>query len=411
MLTEFHSYQDSVRWRLVPAGVEIEGSGVERTRGAPITVTRVWEKYAVEINRVAREWRVPCALIIATICTESGGRADAVRLEPGYISDEATPQKVSSGLMQTLLSTAREALQMSFDRAWLLQPANSIRAGTAYIARQAKLTGFDPPLVAAAYNAGQLAHQNGSQNRWKLRQYPIGTGAHCDRFVQFFNDAVFVLGRHSLAPAIGLESLLGTTAPTPRRTPVAPKADSRMLSGPDWVSQFPASRAIDDLEITFRGKVERFLGALRSAGATVTISSTCRPPQRAYLMHWAWRIAKEGYDPQKVPSLEGVTINWWHGDAARSRQAAQAMVNGYGINNLKVPPALTSRHIQGLAIDMDIAWQGQLKIKQADSSIRLITSTPTDGANGDLIEVGKTYGVIHFINVAKDRPHWSTDGK
>lgn len=106
-LAEFHGYKDSVRWRLVPAGVEVEGSGVERTRSVAKTVTRVWETYAADINRTARARRVPCALIVATICTESGGRADAVRLEPGYKSDESTPHKVSPGLMQTLISTAR----------------------------------------------------------------------------------------------------------------------------------------------------------------------------------------------------------------------------------------------------------------------------------------------------------------
>src|SRR3712207_1929536 len=135
-LTEFHGYKDSVRWRLVPAGVEIEGSGVERTRSVAKTVGRVWEAYAADINRTARARRVPCALIVATICTESGGRADAVRLEPGYKSDEETPHKVSPGLMQTLISTAREALQMSVDRRWLLEGPNSIEAGGAGIAEQ-----------------------------------------------------------------------------------------------------------------------------------------------------------------------------------------------------------------------------------------------------------------------------------
>jgi len=207
-LTEFHGYRDSVRWRVVPAGVEIEGSGVERTRGVPATARRVWEAYAADINRAAKDKSVPCALVIATICTESGGKADALRLEPRYVSDEKTPNKVSPGLMQTLISTAREAVQMSLDRNWLLVAANSILAGTTYIAHQAKDTQLDPPLVAAAYNAGRLTHQPGAQNRWKLRQYPIGTGAHCDRFVRFFNDAVFLLQDHPTRPAVGLEALL-----------------------------------------------------------------------------------------------------------------------------------------------------------------------------------------------------------
>ena len=156
-LTDFHGFEDSVRWRLTPNGVEIDGSGVERTKGSPRTVTQVWETYGDAINRTARARRVPCALIVACICTESGGKADAVRLEPGYSSDEKTPNKVSPGLMQTLISTAREELQMSVDRNWLLDAANSIEAGTADIAQQAKLPSLDPPLVAAAYNPGRLA--------------------------------------------------------------------------------------------------------------------------------------------------------------------------------------------------------------------------------------------------------------
>jgi hypothetical protein len=270
LLTEFHTYQDSIRWRLVPAGVEIEGSGVERTQGVPKTVTRVWEAYAAAINRVAQVRGVPCALIIATICTESGGRAEAVRLEPGYVSDELTPHKVSPGLMQTLISTAREAMRMSLDRRWLLQPENSIEAGTAYIARQGRETRFDPPLVAAAYNAGKLVYQPGQQNRWKLRQYPLGSGAHCDRFVRFFNDAVFVLNRHPIRPTVGLEGLLRGQPPvstpanreTQRASPIAivfgPKANQTDLT--------PYSRQVlEDI--------------LRAAGLKqATISSTSRTP-------------------------------------------------------------------------------------------------------------------------------------
>jgi len=82
-LTEFHGFEDSVRWRLTRDGVDIEGTGVERTTGAPTTVTSVWERYSREINEATRNTRVPCALVVATICTESGGKADAVRLEPG----------------------------------------------------------------------------------------------------------------------------------------------------------------------------------------------------------------------------------------------------------------------------------------------------------------------------------------
>ena len=223
-LGDFHGFEDSVRWRMTASGVEVEGSGIERSKGQPVTVTRIWSRYADAVNAAARAYRVPAELIVATIATESAGRADAVREEPGYTSDEATPNRVSVGLTQTLISTAREAMQMSFGRDWLLEPANAIEAGTAYIAQQARQTALDPPLVAAAYNAGALKHQTGAQNRWKLRQYPIGTGAHLDRFVGFFNDAVTVLSSTSPAPSLSMSDVLGGNAPRPRPTPPATKA-------------------------------------------------------------------------------------------------------------------------------------------------------------------------------------------
>jgi soluble lytic murein transglycosylase-like protein len=199
-LTEFHAFENSVRWRLTRSGVEIEGSGVERTKGAPRTAIAVWDAYGKDIKSAAKTYRVPAELIVATICTESGGRADAVREEPGYTSDQATPHRVSVGLTQTLISTAREAMRLSLGREWLLVPANAISAGTAYIAGQARLTWLDPPLVAAAYNAGCLRHQDGARNRWKTRQYPIGTAQHVDRFVRFLNDTVWMFHHNGVWP-------------------------------------------------------------------------------------------------------------------------------------------------------------------------------------------------------------------
>lgn len=214
---ELHAYRGGVRWRLVDAGIEIEGVGVERTPGEPVSAARVWERFGREVNAAARAHRVPAAILVATILTESSGRADAVRLEPGYVSDARTPDRVSVGLMQTLISTASGALGRAVGRAFLLVPAGSIGAGAAYIASQRTRTALDPPLVAAAYNAGGLYPQTSAGNRWRLRQYPIGTGEHCDRFVRWFNDAVAVLAGHPLRPAVGLEQI-----GTPSGAPAAP---------------------------------------------------------------------------------------------------------------------------------------------------------------------------------------------
>jgi len=203
-LTRFHcAFPGGVRWRLTDLGVEIEHSGIERTAGEPSTVSNIWERFGESIDRWTAHYGVPCALIVATIATESKGDPGAMRIEPGYVSDDSTPNRISPGLMQTLISTARETLgDDGVDRAWLLDPGNSIHAGTAYIASQRARTDLDPPKVACAYNAGGVYKNDSTKNRWRMRQYPIGTSIHCDRFVRFFNDAVFALRTSRAQPSV-----------------------------------------------------------------------------------------------------------------------------------------------------------------------------------------------------------------
>jgi Putative peptidoglycan binding domain/Transglycosylase SLT domain len=209
-LRQKHGFrEDGCRWCLTPQGLSIDGEPPQGTTGEPETVRRVWREYGASIEKWCTSAGVPVELVIATICTESGGRADAERLEPGYSSDLETPGRISLGLMQTLISTARDTLEMpAIDRAWLLDPDNSIRAGTAYIAKQARVTSFDPPKVACAYNAGGLYLQAGPENRWKMRQFPIGTGAHADRFVQWFNDCFRLFAADGGAPAMSFYAML-----------------------------------------------------------------------------------------------------------------------------------------------------------------------------------------------------------
>lgn len=199
-LKVYHArFPGSVRWRFTRDGIEVERRGIPRTEGSPNTASRVWRDFGGEINEFAAKYAVPAELIAATICTESLGDRNAARQEPGYVSDEQTPHKVSIGLMQTLISTARDTLKRrginpgTITRSWLLNPANSVQAGTSYIKQQGSVTGYDPVVVAAAYNAGGVYREKGELNGFKLRQYPIGTSRHCDRWIQFFNDFVAVV--------------------------------------------------------------------------------------------------------------------------------------------------------------------------------------------------------------------------
>jgi hypothetical protein len=175
------------------------------------------------------------------------------------------------------------------------------------------------------------------------------------------------------------------------------------LSGKAWVARFPTSRSILDLKPPFISKMANFHNALIKAGAKVKINATLRPPERAYLMHWSFKIATGVIDPIQVPAMPGVDIIWSHGDLEKSRSAAQEMVTGYGIAH---PPALTSNHIRGLAIDMSITWSGTLKIKDAAGSVVGI-GTPRSGGNTRLHKVGKSFGVIKLVS---DPPHWSDNG-
>jgi hypothetical protein len=208
-LTVNHRFQNSVAWCLARDGIRIEDAPPEVTQGEPQTVNRVWNSFGESIKHWAAHFGVPIELIIATICTESSGKREAVRREPGYVSDQATPGKISVGLMQTLISTARETLpDISIDRQWLLDADNSIQAGTAYIAKQKSTTAFDPPKVACAYNAGSLRLNNAAGNRWKMRQFPADTSEHADRFVKWFNDCFRLFEQLAISPSPSFREML-----------------------------------------------------------------------------------------------------------------------------------------------------------------------------------------------------------
>ena len=204
-----HAYRDSVQWHLGPSGLVLGDTDAETTGGEPKTVRSVWERFNTPIEEWSVKLGVPVELIVATICTETTGDSKAERQEQGYISDEKTPDRLSIGLMQTLITTARSVLgDRTISRNWLLDPGNSIRAGSAYIAMQWKITHFDPPKVACAYNAGGIYYNESQENRWRMRQYPINSSAHADRFIKWFNDCFLMFEAAKLSPSVSFYRLL-----------------------------------------------------------------------------------------------------------------------------------------------------------------------------------------------------------
>ncbi|HSW03008.1 hypothetical protein [Aquabacterium sp.] len=176
------------------------------------------------------------------------------------------------------------------------------------------------------------------------------------------------------------------------------------LSGPVWVNRFPTSTSVSDLSAGFAASVNNFIAALEAGGASVSIAATLRPPQRAHLMHYAWKVGRESMDPATVPAMAGVDIDWVHrnrrgqADLTASRSAALGMVGLYGI---VYAPALASRHTEGRAIDMTISNYVNHTVTDGGRSAVRITSAAA------LHTVGASFGVIKLVS---DPPHWSDDG-
>jgi len=185
----------------------------------------------------------------------------------------------------------------------------------------------------------------------------------------------------------------------------------RNLSGRDWWEanqrNYPNSSAVDDLEPGFRTRVVDFIKALRDAQATVRISSTRRNAVRAHLMHYSWKVAHGMIKPDDVPPISGLDIEWNHGDADRSKDAAMEMVHLFGMVHIA---ALRSNHITGRAIDMDIRWKDKLMLSMPLAcGLYEIDSKPRTGDNLDLHTAGAQHYQVRKLR--SDPPHWSADGK
>ncbi len=185
--------------------------------------------------------------------------------------------------------------------------------------------------------------------------------------------------------------------------------NASLLSGAVWwhanQARFANSHKTADLIPGFREDVDRFIAAMRAGGANIQISSTRRNKVRAYLMHFSWRIAEGEIAAANVPPEPGCQIVWDHGNAAKSRAAAQEMKNLF---NIAFKPSLTSNHIAGKAIDMTISWNGTLNMVDGQGRAVAVPPPSPGSLNAKLHQVGATYNVMKLLS---DPPHWSTNGR
>jgi len=186
-------------------------------------------------------------------------------------------------------------------------------------------------------------------------------------------------------------------------------------SGAFWIAwantNAPNSRNIEELAEPFRSQAKAFIAALEEAGARVDVTVTRRSARRAFLFHWSWKVALGKCKPSEAGAMPGVDIQWDHGNDVSSKRGAREMVEGFG---LAVPPkstnapALSSNHIVGTAIDMNITWSGTIKVKNKQGTEVAIAFMPDVNANTTLHAIGESYGVK---KLATDAPHWSDSGR
>lgn len=175
-----------------------------RTRGEPLSMLSCLRDYGLEIAEASALTGVLDVNIAATIGIEaargSGYHYDPVSLrhEPGYVDAVQTPRKISAGLMQTLLSTARmynesELYVERFGDARievddLCIPRRSILLGVMHMARLR--VRYEDPVKSyvGAYNAGGVYS---SDNEWNLRTY---SPSRVDRWMAYVNDAIAAKG-------------------------------------------------------------------------------------------------------------------------------------------------------------------------------------------------------------------------
>ncbi len=221
MLSAWRQYFGGIRWRLTPQGVDIEGSGIARTKGEPTTMRRYWSSWADEFMAACQATGVPIALLLMMVANENGaaqlgpdGSLDVlpVRREPGYVDDVTTPTRISVGPCHLLISTARAVMgDPAINRAWLQDIGHNILACAKYVAGAKAQTGFDPILAAAVYNAGSIREalpgESPYGSRWHIAAYvpPLGQGApHLDRSAAWYGDACAVVQEASYLSTHGL---------------------------------------------------------------------------------------------------------------------------------------------------------------------------------------------------------------
>ena len=180
------------------------------------------------------------------------------------------------------------------------------------------------------------------------------------------------------------------------------------LSGAAWwhtnAGKYPIIDKINALQGVFADRVQKFVNALRKAGADVHVSETRRNPARVQLMHYSFKLSRAEIQTKHIPKIEGCDIVWDHGNEELSQAAAKEMVELF---KAVKEPSLASLHITGKAIDMTIKWSMPITIVDGHGCEVRIAGPGNGASSAALHKVGASFGVMKLL---KDPQHWSING-
>ena len=221
---EWQQFNGGRRWRFLDDGsIEVEGQGIPRTRGEPVTMRSIYRAMGHTIawacERAGVFHLLPTAY--ALIGSEVGSYKVRQMLRPGetrrtpYVQTDrerwekktrARPDgQYSMGPWQFLESTA-SWMNEKYDlwpelevitTAELQQPEMSALLAAHYLLHLTDAEdSSDPVLLQAAWNAGSARPMDVTPERpWGLRTFGQDRTGH---FIQWYNDAVFVLAENGV---------------------------------------------------------------------------------------------------------------------------------------------------------------------------------------------------------------------
>lgn len=211
-------YADGVAWAYSASGLLQDGETSPRTNTAA-TVTAIFDTYGDGLRAIALQEQCPIELLVAAIAlvADRVGVADAatyIEYLNGFTSVEATPELCYAGCTGLRFDYVRALFGEVLPDGYIASPLTAMTAAAQHILGSIGATGFQPPMVASAFNADAVRYD--ATSRWRMAQ-----ATQIDGFVGWFNTAVaaIVMDGTLADTAPSFTAALATIQPTPTPTP------------------------------------------------------------------------------------------------------------------------------------------------------------------------------------------------